>query len=80
MLLSSCTKKQLILHAILQVDFFKVDLFLIVVKYTEHKIYQSDHFKFIIQWHEVHSQCCSTTLSVLKCGQLLQKCFEHFWN
>lgn len=50
-------KKQLISHAILQVD-----LFLIVTKFTNLTI-----SKCTIQWHVVYSQYCATTLNVLKC-------------
>lgn len=50
-------KKQLISHAILQID-----LFLIVIKLTNLTI-----SKCTIQWHVVYSQYRATTLNVLKC-------------
>ena len=31
-----------------------------VVKYTQHKIYQSNLLKYTIQWHLAHPECCAS--------------------
>lgn len=33
---------------------------LIKVKYTHRKIYYLNHYKWTVQWHEIHSYCCAT--------------------